>query len=92
MMKIVDGKIWHDGKKVGWIDGSHIRDENDVKLGHIEGVFVCNEGEHHVAYIKKNELVFLNGNAPIPIERINQEIVGTVPLMTKCAVHVLFEG
>jgi hypothetical protein len=91
MPKIVDNKIYHAGKKIGWIDGHHIRDAGDVKLGYVQGSEVWNESIHKVAYIQGNELKFENGSASVPLEKINEEIEGTYPLITKCAVHVLLE-
>ncbi len=91
MIKIVDGKIWRDGQKIGWIDGVHIRAENDVKLGWINGNKIYNQAGHEIAYIEENELKFENGNSSKPIEEINQKVLGTQPLIMKCAVHVLLE-
>jgi hypothetical protein len=90
-MKIFDDKIWHDGQKIGWIDGEHIRDLSNAKLGYFQNDFVYNEAGHKVAYIHENELMFENGNAPVSLEHINAEIEGTASLLTKCAVHVLME-
>ncbi len=91
-MKIVDHKIYHDGQKMGWIDGEHVRDISNAKIGYFQNNFIFNEAGHKVAYIHENELVFENGSSPIPLERVNAEIEGTDPLLTKCAVHVLMEG
>ena len=90
-MKIIDNVIWHDGQKIGWIEGSHIHDHAGNKLGYFESDFVYNHDAHKVAYIHENQLVFENGQPSIPLEHINNEIVGTVPLLEKCAVHVLLE-
>lgn len=91
MLKIVDNKIWHDGQKIGWIEGEHIRGEDGAKLGYINGIYIYNEAGHKVAYIQENELMFENGASAIPIEHINQNVLGTLPLIMKCAVHVLLE-
>ena len=91
-MKIIDGKIWKDTQKIGWIDGIHIRDMSNTKLGYFENNFIYNQDGRKLAYIHENQLMFENGSSAIPLEHINQEIQGTVPLLTKCAIHVLFEG
>jgi hypothetical protein len=91
-MKIFDNKIWRDGQKIGWIDGSHVRAANDNrKLGYFENNFIYNMAGHKVAYIFENELRFENGGVSVPLEKINEEIEGAVPLLEKCAVHVLLE-
>ena len=91
-MKIFDNKIWRDGQKIAWIDGNHIRvDQSGQKLGYFENNFIYNMAGHKVAYIYENELRFENGGASIPLEHINEEIEGTVPLLEKCAVHVLLQ-
>lgn len=91
-MKIYDGKVWHDGAKIGWIDGSHVRAQGDNrKLGWFENNFIYSEEGHKIAYIHENELMFENGQTPIPLERINEKIEGTAPLIEKCAVYVLLE-
>lgn len=92
MPKIVDDKIYHDGQKIGWIEGGHhVRAADDKKLGYCQGDFVYNEAGHKVAYIQENTLHFENGNPSIPLEKINEKIQGTYPLNVKCAVHVLLE-
>jgi 4-fold beta flower protein len=91
-MKIYDGKIYHDGQKIAWIDGHHVRAEADGrKLGYFDSEYVYNEQAHKVAYIHENELRFENGQPSIQLEKINEEIEGTVPLIEKCAIHVLLE-
>ncbi|HEX4103948.1 MAG TPA: hypothetical protein VHZ04_00515 [Candidatus Paceibacterota bacterium] len=92
MLKIIDNKIWHDAEKIGWVDGAHIRsEENGEKLGYIQDPFIFNEAGHKVAYIKENELMFENGQSPIALEHVNAEVTGTYPLLMKCAVYVLLE-
>ncbi len=91
-MKIFDNKIWHDGQKIAWIDGNHVRTEPDShKLGYFENNFIYNMAGHKVAYIFENELRFQNGGASVPLEHINEEIEGAVPMLEKCAVHVLLQ-
>jgi hypothetical protein len=91
-MKIFENKIWRNGQKIGWIDGDHIRTENDNrKLGYFENNFIYNMAGHKVAYIHENELRFENGGAAVALEKINEEIEGAVPLLEKCAVHVLLQ-
>ena len=90
-MKIIDRVIWHDSEKVGWIDGSHVRDHAGNKLGYFDGDFIYNKDARKIAYIHENQLVFENGQPNVSLEHINTEIEGTVPLLEKCAVHVLLE-
>jgi hypothetical protein len=91
-MKIFENKIWRDGQKIGWIDGNHIRTEPDSqKLGYFENNFIYNMEGRKVAYLYENELRFENGSSAIPLEKINEEIEGAVPLLEKCAVHVLLQ-
>ena len=91
MIKVIDNKILHDTEKLGWIEGSHIKNAAGVKVGHIEGEYIYNEQEHKVAYIHENELVFENGSHPVPAQTINEEIAGTLPLLMKCAIYIFFE-
>lgn len=89
-MKIFEKKIWRNGQKIAWIDGNHVRTEPDgEKLGYFQNNFVYNMAGHKLAYIFENELRFENGGAPMPLEKINEEIEGAVSLLEKCAVHVL---
>ena len=90
-MKIVDNRIWRDGEKMGRLDGPHIRDYHDNKLGYFENNIIYNEAAHKIAYIHENQLMFYNGQPSISLDHINAEIEGTVPLIDKCAVHVLFQ-
>jgi hypothetical protein len=91
-MKIFENKIWRDGQKIAWIDGNHVRaDDNNRKLGYFENNFIYNMEGRKIAYVYENELRFENGGAAVPLERINQEIEGAVPLLEKCAVHVLLQ-
>lgn len=91
MPKIVDGKIYHNGEKIGWIDGRHFRATDNTKVGYYEGNDLWSESVHKIAYIQENMLKFENGNTSIPLEKINEEVEGTYPLIIKCAVHVFFE-
>jgi len=91
MLKIVDNKVYHDNQKIGWLEGSYVRGADGNKIGHVEGQYVYNQAEHKIAYIHENQLIFENGNHSIPLEKINEEVVGTEPLIMKCAVYVLFE-
>lgn len=91
MPQIVDHKVLHAGEKIGWIDGAHIRDKNDAKLGYYQEGFVCNEAAHKIAYIKENELCFENGQPSIPLDKINEEIRGAYPLIVKAAVYALLD-
>ncbi|HEY5220557.1 MAG TPA: hypothetical protein VIJ29_00185 [Candidatus Paceibacterota bacterium] len=91
-MKIFDGKVWHDGQKIAWIDGIYVRAEADGhKLGYFQNNFIFNIAGHKIAYIHENELMFENGQSPIPLQHINETIEGTDPLLLKCAVYVLLE-
>jgi hypothetical protein len=91
-MKIIDHKIYHDGQKMGWIDGEHVRDGSNAKLGYFQNGCIYNETGQKIAYIHENDLMFENGQSAIPLEHINGQIEGTDPLLVKCAVHVLMEG
>jgi hypothetical protein len=90
-MKIFDNKIWRDGEKIGWLDGEHVRNHEDQKLGYFQNGIIYNEAGHKVAYIFENELKLQDGGASIQLEHINHEIEGTAPMIEKCAVHVLME-
>jgi hypothetical protein len=93
MLKIIEGKIWHDTEKVGWVDGSHIRSEaTGEKLGYVQDPFIFNEAGHKVGYVHENQLICMNGQqAPISLEHINGAVAGTYPLLMKCAVYLLLE-
>ena len=91
-MKIFENKIWRNGQKIAWIDGIYVRTEaGGQKLGYFENNFIYNMQGHKVAYIYENELKFQNGGASIALEKVNEEIEGTVPLLEKCAIHVLLQ-
>ncbi len=91
-MKLYDNTVYHDGQKIAWIDGHYVRAETDGrKLGYFDSEFVYNEEGRKVAYLHENELRFENGMQPIALEKINEEIEGTAPLIEKCAIHVLLE-
>ena len=92
MPHIIDNKIYHDDQKIGWIDGIHIRDMSNNKLGWFENGFVYSEnGARKVAYIHENELVYENGRPSSALEHINEEIQGNIPILAKCAVKVLLD-
>lgn len=90
-MKVFDNKIWHDGQKIGWIDGGHIRDLSSNKIGYFENGFVYDQAGHKIAYLHENELMYENGRTPSSLEHINEEIEGNVPILAKCAIKVLFD-
>lgn len=91
-MKIIDGKIYHDGQKIGWIDGHHVRSEADGrKLGYFDAEFIYDEEARKVAYIHENELVFENGQPSLPLQHINEHVEGTYSLIEKAAAYVLLE-
>jgi len=91
MPHVIDNKVWHNGQRIGWIDGEHIRDEENNKLGYFESGFVYNASGYKVAYIKENELYYENGRSPSSLEHINEEVEGNIPMLTKCAIKVLFD-
>ena len=91
MPHVIDGKVWHNGQKIGWIDGEHVRDMANKKLGYFQNGFVYNESGHKEAYIEENELHYENGRTASNIEHINEEIEGNIPILEKCAIKVLFD-
>jgi hypothetical protein len=91
MIKIFDNKIWKDGARIGWVDGSHIRNLEDVKLGYFENNYIYNMEARKVAYIYENEMRYENGESSVDLERINEMIEGNFPILTKCAVKVLLD-
>ncbi len=91
MIKIFDNKIWRDGEKIGWIEGTHIRDMSDKRLGYFENNFIYNMDGRKVAYIWENELKYENSMSPVELEHINAMIEGNFPILTKCAVKVLLD-
>jgi hypothetical protein len=91
MPHVIDNKIIHDDQKIGWIDGEHIRDMSNNKLGYFENGFVYREDGRKVAYIHENELCYENGESPSALEHINEAIEGNIPILTKCAIKVLLD-
>ncbi len=91
MLSVIEEKIWRDGHKIAWIDGHHIKDEGGTKLGYIEGNYIKNESGYKVAYTEDDKLKFENGSESVPLERINEHVSGTVPLIMKCAIYALLE-
>jgi hypothetical protein len=90
MIKIVGNDIWRGGEKVGFIDGNYIRAHDSRKLGYFEDRFVYSEEGHKLAYVEGDHLFSEGGSATVPLERVNEEIVGGVlPEIGKCAVYVL---
>ncbi|MDR3402403.1 MAG: hypothetical protein P4L99_07885, partial [Chthoniobacter sp.] len=84
-------KIWNNGEKIGWIEGNHVRDMGDRRLGYFENNFVYNMEGRKVAYILENELRYENDTPAAELERVNEEIEGSFPILTKCAVKVLLD-
>jgi hypothetical protein len=91
MPHVIDNKIWHDGQRIGWVDGEHIRDDENKKLGYFENGYVYNESGHKVAYIYENELCYENGRPPSELEHVNELIQGGISMLAKCAIKVLFD-
>jgi hypothetical protein len=91
MPHVIDNKIWHDGQRIGWVDGEHIRDDENKKLGYFENGYVYNESGHKVAYIHENELCYENGRPPSELEHVNELIQGGISMLAKCAIKVLFD-
>jgi hypothetical protein len=91
MIKIFDNKVWRDGEKIGWIEGSHVRDMGDKKLGYFENDFIYNMDGRKVAYLQENELKYENSMNAVPLERVNGMIEGNFPMLMKCAVKVLLD-
>ncbi len=92
MAHIAGGKIYHFDRKIGWIDGNHIRNEEDgKKLGYWENGCVYGESGHKIAYLHEDNLVSAGGRVMGSLERINEEIHGGAPILAKCAVKVLFD-
>ena len=91
MPHVIDGKVWHNGQKIGWVDGEHIRDMEGKKLGYFQNGFVYNESGYKEAYIEENELHYENGMSASVLEHINEEIEGNIPILEKCAIKVLLD-
>lgn len=93
MIKIEGNDIWRAGEKIGWVDGSHIRAHDGKRLGYFEGSHVYNILGQRVAYVDGDHLFSEGSNeGKIPLEKINEEIVGGVlPEIGKCAIYVLLD-
>ena len=89
---MIDNKVYHDDKKIGWIDGEHIRDMANNRLGYFENGCVYDEEKgYKVAYIQENSLKYENGRPSSDLQHINEEIHGDIPILEKCAIKVLFD-
>ncbi len=92
MAHIAGGKIYHFDRKIGWIDGNHVRKEEDGKrLGYWESDCVYGESGHKIAYLHEDNLVYASGRVAGSLEHINEEIRGGAPILAKCAIKVLFD-
>lgn len=92
MAHIIDGKIYHDERKIGWIDGQHVRNEEDGrKLGYWDNESVFGESGHKIGYIHEDNLISASGHVIGSLEHINEEIHGGAPILAKCAIKMLFD-
>lgn len=91
MPHIVDSKIYHDGHVIGRLDGEHVRDSGDNKLGYWQGNIIYNHAAQKIAYVENDALHFENGQSSVPLEKINEDIQGTYSVSAKCAVKALLE-
>ncbi len=92
MVRIADGKIYHYDRKIGWLDGQHVRNEEDGRaLGYWENESVFGAGGHRIAYIHEDDLVYASGRVAGSLEHINGTIHGGASIIAKCAVKVLFD-
>jgi hypothetical protein len=91
MPHIIDNKIYHQAQPIGRLDGEHVRDVGDNKLGYWQGNFIYNDAAQKIAYLENDALHFENGQPSIPFEKINGDIQGAYPINAKCAVKALLE-
>ncbi len=92
MVRIADGKIYHYDRKIGWLEGQHVHNEEDGKvLGYWENESVYGAGGHRIAYIHEDDFVYASGRVAGSLEHINEQIHGGASILAKCAVKVLFD-
>lgn len=89
MIKIDGHNLYRDGEKIGWIDGKHIRNEDDMKRGYFDDETVYDEDGHKLAYIRGNRLCLEDGGEELDLDKLNDKISGSEPPVVKCAIHVL---
>ena len=92
MVKLIGNDVWRSGEKIGWIEGSHIRDRDGKKLGYFEDKYVRDLDGHKIAFIEQDHLVSQGSGseARIHLDRVAEEVQGGVlSEIGKCAVYVL---
>jgi hypothetical protein len=60
-------------------------------MPHVVDNKIYNEAGHKVAYIHENELCYENGRESSPLEHVNEEIQGNIPILAKCAIKTLLD-
>ena len=95
MPHVIDNIIWHNGIRYGWIDGHHIRRQEDgQKIGYFEDNKIYNEEAHKLAEIwtdTDHKLHYEHDHDPVDLEHVNEQIEGEIPLLAKCAIKVFFD-
>ena len=94
MIKLIGNDIWRGDRKIGWMDGNHVRDHDGKKLGYFEDRFVYNEDGHKVAYIEEDFLIPYGGSDSSPskvrLEAIAEDVTGgTIPELARAAIYIL---
>jgi 4-fold beta-flower domain-containing protein len=93
MVKLIGNYVWRGGEKVGWIDGNHVRDSADKRLGYFEDRFVYDMNGHRIAHIDQDYLVSEGGmmsEAKIRLDEIAENVQGgVIPEIGRCAVYIL---
>lgn len=89
-IKIVDHDLWRAGKKIGWIEGNHLRAHDGTKLGYFDSEHVYNAEGRRLAYVEGDYLYTEGGDSKVPLETVSEEIEGGVEQgIDKCAIYVL---
>ena len=92
MVKLIGNDIWRSDKKIGWMEGNHVRDYTGKKLGYFEDKFVYNEDGHKVAYIQEDFLMPYGGSesAKIRLENVAEDVTGgTISELARAAIYIL---
>ncbi len=87
----VDGHTFiRSGEKIGFIDGTHIKNHSGDKVGYYQEDHIYNRDGHKLAYLEGDHICFTDSSHKIRIEDNNRDVSGgSLSNIQKAAVRVL---
>jgi hypothetical protein len=92
MIKLIGNDIWRGDKKIGWMEGNHVRDHDGKRLGYFDEKFIYNDDSHKVAYIEDDFLKSYGGSesSKVRLEAIAEDVTGgTISEIARAAIYIL---